>query len=83
MKKAIKSLSDFFHNKIITIPDKPQGVITYLRETNILSRAIYDRIHTEEKITLSKKQQEYMEQFFELYKLSKILQTTRLEILSY
>ena len=65
-EESNKSLSDFFHNKIITIPDKPQGVITYLRETNILSRAIYDRIHTEEKITLSKKQQEYMEQFLEL-----------------
>lgn len=65
-KESNKSLSDFFHNKIITIPDKPQGVITYLREINVLSRAIYDRIHTEEKITLSKKQQEYMEQFLEL-----------------
>ena len=65
-EESNRSLSDFFHNKIITIPDKPQGVITYLREINVLSRAIYDRIHTEQKITLSKKQQEYMEQFLEL-----------------
>ena len=65
-EESNKSLSDFFHNKIITIPDKPQGVITYLREINVLSRAIYERIHTEQKITLSKKQQEYMEEFLEL-----------------
>ena len=65
-EESNKSLSDFFHNKIITIPDKPQGVISYLRDVKVLSKAIYDRIHTEEKITLSKKQREYMEQFLEL-----------------
>ena len=65
-EESNKSLSDFFHNKIITIPDKPQGVISYLRDIKVLSKAIYDRIHTEEKITLSKKQREYMEQFLEL-----------------
>ena len=26
-EESNRSLSDFFHNKIITIPDKPQGVI--------------------------------------------------------
>lgn len=65
-EESNKSLSDFFHNKVITIPDKPQGVITYLREINVLSRAVYDRIHTEEKITLTKKQQEHLEEFLEL-----------------
>jgi len=65
-EESNKSLSDFFHNKIITIPSKSQGVITYLREKKILSRAKYEPIHCEEKISLTKKQEEYMEKFLEL-----------------
>lgn len=65
-EESNKSLSDFFHNKIITIPEKKEGVISYLRNIKVLSKAIYDPIHTHEKISLSKKQLEYMEQFLEL-----------------
>jgi superfamily II DNA or RNA helicase len=61
-----QSLSNFFHNKIISIPNKKEGVISYLRDKGILSRAIYDPIHIDQKITPSKKQLEYMEQFLEL-----------------
>ena len=65
-EESNKSLSNFFHNKIITIPSKSEGVITYLREKKILSRAKYEPIHCEEKISLTKKQEEYMEKFLEL-----------------
>ena len=65
-EESNKSLSDFFHNKIISIPEKQEGIISYLRNIKVLSRAIYDPIHTEEKISLSKKQLDYMEQFLEL-----------------
>ena len=61
-----KCLSDFFHNKIVTIPDKKEGVISYLRNIKVLSRAVYDPIHTDQKITLSKKQLDYMQEFLEL-----------------
>ena len=65
-EESNKSLSDFFHNRIISIPDREEGVISYLRNIGILSKAQYEPIHTEEKITLTKKQIEYMETFLKL-----------------
>jgi len=65
-EESNKSLSNFFHNKIVTIPDKKEGVISYLRNIKVLSRAVYDPIHTDQKITLSKKQLDYMQEFLEL-----------------
>jgi superfamily II DNA or RNA helicase len=65
-EESNKSLSDFFHNRIISIPDREEGVISYLRSIGVLSKAQYEPIHTEEKITLTKKQIEYMETFLKL-----------------
>jgi len=65
-EESNKSLSDFFHNKIISIPDKKEGVISYLRNIKVLSTAVYDPIHTDQKISLSKKQLDYMQEFLEL-----------------
>ena len=65
-EESNQSLSNFFHNKIISIPERREGVITYLRNIQVLSKATYDPIHTDEKIILSKKQIEYLAKFTEL-----------------
>ncbi len=67
-EESNRNLSDFFHNNIVSIPEQGQGVISYLRDINILSKATYDPIITEEKIDLSPKQKEYIEKFYELPK---------------
>jgi len=61
-----KKLSNFFHDTKIEIQGK--NIITYLRNEKVLSKAIYEPIITEEKITLSPKQKKYIEEFYELPK---------------
>lgn len=61
-----EKLSNFFHDTKIEIQGK--NIITYLRNEKVLSKAIYEPIITEEKITLSPKQKKYIEEFYELPK---------------
>ena len=58
-----RSLAVFFHSEIIEIdPPKDKGVITYLKDLKVLSKADYEPIHTEINIELSKKQTEYIQE---------------------
>ena len=62
-----QSLSDFFHNQVISIKtDNKKGVISYLRDLRVLSKASYEAIHTEQNISLSDKQIEYIKKLDEL-----------------
>ena len=71
-----KQLSEFFHDqKVIIKTNNKKGVISHLRDLRILSKASYEAIHTEQNITLTKKQIEYIQRLDELpsdiiYKLS-------------
>lgn len=71
-----KQLSEFFHDqKVIIKTNNKKGVISHLRDLRILSKASYEAIHTEQNITLTKKQVEYIQKLDELpsdviYKLS-------------
>ena len=65
-EESNRSLSNFFHSNIISIPEREEGVISYLRKIEVLSKATYDPIHADENIILSKKQAEYLEKFLEL-----------------
>ena len=71
-----KQLSEFFHDqKVIIKTNNKKGVISHLRDLRILSKASYEAIHTEQNITLTKKQIEYIQKLDELpseviYKLS-------------
>ena len=64
-EESNRSLSNFFHSNIISIPEREEGVISYLRKIEVLSKATYDPIHADENIILSKKQAEYLEKFLE------------------
>ena len=71
-----KKLSEFFHDqKVIIKTNNKKGVISHLRDLRILSKASYEAIHTEQNITLTKKQIDYIQKLDELpsdviYKLS-------------
>ena len=71
-----KQLSEFFHDqKVIIKTNNKKGVISHIRNLRILSKASYEAIHTEQNITLTKKQIDYIQKLDELpsdviYKLS-------------
>ena len=62
-----KNLSHFFHDQKVSIKvNNKKGVISYLRDLKVLSKASYEAIHTEQNITLTKKQIEYIQKLDEL-----------------
>ncbi len=63
-----KNLADFFYNQLVTIKAPSNiGVIKYLRQKKILSEVNYEIIQTNINIKLSKKQKEYLNNFFEIH----------------
>lgn len=66
-EESNKSLINFFHSeKVEIITKNKKGVISYLRDLRVLSKASYEPIHTEQNISLSKKQIEYIERLGEM-----------------
>ena len=63
-----RDLAKYFFQKIININTGDKPVIKYLRDRKILARTNYHPIKTNRTYELSKKEQEHLEQFFDLPK---------------